>query len=238
MRSYLILVPLAALLASCGSHKTYRDFDGSYSWTNTQAYREGYQSGFDRGYQEGMDDQDMDYRGDEFRNQDGRARGVVHYEFFPTYYNNWSQPWMQPFGFGAGGTKATNGTAETVGITAGIVPGALAVATAGITIAASEEATIGTTPGAGIALGATAVTLDTVDSADTTDSVDTMDSAATTDSADTVATADSTNGTTKDGEEYSLAAVARAEVLINPRPTTDCGGSKFNREQCPTGVRW
>jgi len=102
MRSYLILLPLAALLTACGSQGTYRDFDGSYSWTNTQAYREGYQSGFDRGYQEGIEDQDMDDRGAESMNRAGRTRTIVRYEYYPTYYNNWSQPWMHPYGYGAG----------------------------------------------------------------------------------------------------------------------------------------
>jgi len=102
MRSYLILLPLAALLTACGSQGTYRDFDGSYSWTNTQAYREGYQSGFDRGYQEGIEDQDMGDRGAENRNRAGRTRTIIRYEYYPTYYNNWSQPWMHPYGYGAG----------------------------------------------------------------------------------------------------------------------------------------
>lgn len=43
MRSCLIPIPLLALLYACGSQGTYRDFDGSYSWTNTQAFHEGYQ---------------------------------------------------------------------------------------------------------------------------------------------------------------------------------------------------
>ncbi len=102
MRSYLILLPLAPLLTACGSQGTYRDFDGSYSWTNTQAYREGYQSGFDRGYQEGIEDQDMGDGGAENRNRAGRTRTIIRYEYYPTYYNNWSQPWMHPYGYGAG----------------------------------------------------------------------------------------------------------------------------------------
>ncbi len=102
MRSYLILIPAVTLLTACGIQGTYRDFDGSYSWTNTQAYREGYQSGFDRGYQEGIEDQDLDDRGAESRNRAGRTRTIVRYEYYPTYYYNWSQPWMQPYGYGAG----------------------------------------------------------------------------------------------------------------------------------------
>jgi hypothetical protein len=105
MRYLLLLAPLGFFLTSCGtSQSTYRDFDGSYSWSNSQAYRDGYESGYQQGYQEGADDQVAQ------EDQDGRparitrTRTIVRYEYYPTYYYQWSQPWMRhdPFAFSGG----------------------------------------------------------------------------------------------------------------------------------------
>ena len=104
MRYLLLLAPLGFFVSSCGTSQTaYRDFDGSYSWTNSQAYRDGYESGYQQGYQEGADEALQD-------DQDGRperatrTRTIVRYEYYPTYYYHWSQPWMRhdPFAFYGG----------------------------------------------------------------------------------------------------------------------------------------
>lgn len=105
MRYLLLLVPIGFFLTSCGtSNTTYRDFDGSYSWSNSQAYREGYESGYQQGYQEGADDQAAqdDQEGRSVRAP--RTRTIVRYEYYPTYYYHWSQPWMlhHPYAFYGG----------------------------------------------------------------------------------------------------------------------------------------
>ncbi|MGA0110341.1 MAG: hypothetical protein ACO3HG_07720, partial [Schleiferiaceae bacterium] len=92
MRYLLLLAPLSFLLTSCGSSSAkFRDFDGSYSWSNSTAYREGYESGYQQGYQEGADDQAAE---DGQTERVTRTRTVVRYEYYPTYYYHWSQPWM------------------------------------------------------------------------------------------------------------------------------------------------
>ncbi len=116
------------------------------------------------------------------------------------------------------GINPTDGTAETIGITTGTTLGATAVtvdimATTGTTLGA------GTVHGAAVDIMATAVTVDIMA---TGAMADIMATAATAVSAVLI------YGTTKDGAETSLAAVQGA--VPNLRPTTDYGGSKFNRD--------
>ncbi len=101
MRYLLLLTPLSFLLSSCGSSSSnFRDYDGSYSWSSSQAYREGYESGYQQGYREGTEDQSAgtDTSAAERRNR--RTRTVVRYEYYPTFYYHWSQPWLGHSGFG------------------------------------------------------------------------------------------------------------------------------------------
>ena len=105
MRYLLLLAPLGFFVSSCGTSQTaYRDFDGSYSWTNSQAYRDGYESGYQQGYQEGADDQAAAGAQDDRPERVTRTRTIVRYEYYPTYYYQWSQPWMRhdPFAFYGG----------------------------------------------------------------------------------------------------------------------------------------
>ena len=95
MRYLLLLAPLGFLLSSCGSRQSsFRDYDGSYSWSNSEAYREGYQSGYQKGYQEGADDQAAESAEADRSERTTRTRTVVRYEYYPTFYYHWSQPWM------------------------------------------------------------------------------------------------------------------------------------------------
>ena len=103
MRYLLLLAPIGFLLSSCGTSQTaYRDFDGSYSWSNSQAYRDGYESGYQQGYQEGAEDQVA--QDDQEPERVTRLRTIVRYEYYPTYYFHWSQPWIRhdPYAFYGG----------------------------------------------------------------------------------------------------------------------------------------
>ena len=105
MRYLLLLAPLGFFVTSCGTSQTaYRDFDGSYSWSNSQAYREGYESGYQQGYQEGAGDQAAQDDQDGRPERVTRTRTIVRYEYYPTYYYHWSQPWMRhdPYAFYGG----------------------------------------------------------------------------------------------------------------------------------------
>jgi hypothetical protein len=114
------------------------------------------------------------------------------------------------------GINPTDGTAETAGMTTGTTLGATEEETTGTTLGATEEEPTGTTLGAGTVLGATEdITMDTV---------------ATVVTAVSAASAAITDGTTKDGAEPSLAAVAPAEAVSNLPLTTEFGASKSNRE--------
>ena len=117
------------------------------------------------------------------------------------------------------GINPTDGTAETAGMTSGTTLGATAEEPTGTIHGASEGGTTGTIHGAGTVLGATAdITMVTVV---TVAMVATAVSAA---------SAAITDGTTKDGAEPSLAAVAPAEAVSNLPLTTEFGASKSNRE--------
>ena len=126
---------------------------------------------------------------------------------------------------GLDGTNPTDGTAETAGITAGTIPGPLAEATTGTIPGPLAVATTGTIPGAGTIHGAGTVLGAT---ADTT--MVTVAMVATVVTAVSAASAAITDGTTKDGAEPNLAAVAPAEAVPNLPLTTEFGASKSNRE--------
>jgi fermentation-respiration switch protein FrsA (DUF1100 family) len=113
------------------------------------------------------------------------------------------------------GINPTDGTAETAGMTSGTTLGAMVEEPTGTTLGATEEEPTGTTLGAGTVLGATA---------------DIMVTVATVVTAVSAASAAITDGTTKDGAEPSLAAVAPAEAVSNLPLTTEFGASKSNRE--------
>ena len=117
------------------------------------------------------------------------------------------------------GINPTDGTAETAGMTSGTTLGATAEEPTGTIHGASEGGTTGTIHGAGTVLGATA---------DTT--MVTVAMVATVVTAVSAASAAITDGTTKDGAEPSLAAVAPAEAVPNLPLTTEFGASKSNRE--------
>ena len=120
---------------------------------------------------------------------------------------------------GLAGINPTDGTAETAGMTSGTTLGAMEEEPTGTIHGASEGGTTGTIHGAGTVLGATADT--------TMVTVVTVAMVATAVSA---ASAAITDGTTKDGAEPSLAAVAPAEAVPNLPLTTEFGASKSNRE--------
>ena len=123
---------------------------------------------------------------------------------------------------GLAGINPTDGTAETAGMTSGTTLGATAEEPTGTIHGASEGGTTGTIHGAGTVLGATADT--------TMVTVVTVAMVATVVTAVSAASAAITNGTTKDGAEPSLAAVAPAEAVSNLPLTTEFGASKSNRE--------
>ncbi len=120
------------------------------------------------------------------------------------------------------GINPTDGTAETAGMTSGTTLGATAEEPTGTIHGASEGGTTGTIHGAGTVLGATADT--------TMVTVVTVAMVATVVTAVSAASAAITDGTTKDGAEPSLAAVAPAEAVPNLPLTTEFGASKSNRE--------
>ena len=120
---------------------------------------------------------------------------------------------------GLAGINPTDGTAETAGMTSGTTLGAMEEEPTGTIHGASEGGTTGTIHGAGTVLGATA---------DTT--MVTVAMVATVVTAVSAASAAITDGTTKDGAEPSLAAVAPAEAVPNLPLTTEFGASKSNRE--------
>ena len=120
------------------------------------------------------------------------------------------------------GINPTDGTAETAGMTSGTTLGAMEEEPTGTIHGASEGGTTGTIHGAGTALGATADT--------TMVTVVTVAMVATVVTAVSAASAAITDGTTKDGAEPSLAAVAPAEAVSNLPLTTEFGASKSNRE--------
>ena len=117
------------------------------------------------------------------------------------------------------GINPTDGTAETAGMSSGTTLGATVEEPTGTIHGASEGGTTGTIHGAGTVLGATA---------DTT--MVTVVMVATVVTAVSAASAAITDGTTKDGAEPSLAAVAPAEAVSNLPLTTEFGASKSNRE--------
>ncbi len=117
------------------------------------------------------------------------------------------------------GINPTDGTAETAGMTSGTTLGVMEEEPTGTIHGASEGGTTGTIHGAGTVLGATA---------DTT--MVTVAMVATVVTAVSAASAAITDGTTKDGAEPSLAAVAPAEAVPNLPLTTEFGASKSNRE--------
>ena len=123
---------------------------------------------------------------------------------------------------GLAGINPTDGTAETAGMTSGTTLGATAEEPTGTIHGASEGGTTGTIHGAGTVLGATADT--------TMVTVVTVAMVATVVTAVSAASAAITDGTTKDGAEPSLAAVAPAEAVSNLPLTTEFGASKSNRE--------
>ena len=123
---------------------------------------------------------------------------------------------------GLAGINPTDGTAETAGMTSGTTLGAMEEEPTGTIHGASEGGTTGTIHGAGTVLGATADT--------TMVTVVTVAMVATVVTAVSAASAAITNGTTKDGAEPSLAAVAPAEAVSNLPLTTEFGASKSNRE--------
>ena len=117
------------------------------------------------------------------------------------------------------GINPTDGTAETAGMTTGTTLGDTEEEPTGTTLGAMAVATTGTILGAGTVLGAMAdITMVTVAMV------------ATVVTAVSAASAAITNGTTKDGAEPSLAAVAPAEAVPNLPLTTEFGASKSNRE--------
>lgn len=117
------------------------------------------------------------------------------------------------------GINPTDGTAETAGMTSGTTLGATVEEPTGTIHGASEGETTGTIHGAGTVLGATEdITMVTVAMVVTVVTAVSAASAAITD------------GTTKDGAEPSLAAVAPAEAVSNLPLTTEFGASKSNRE--------
>ena len=120
------------------------------------------------------------------------------------------------------GINPTDGAAETAGMTSGTTLGATAEEPTGTIHGASEGGTTGTIHGAGTVLGATADT--------TMVTVVTVAMVATVVTAVSAASAAITDGTTKDGAEPSLAAVAPAEAVSNLPLTTEFGASKSNRE--------
>ena len=120
------------------------------------------------------------------------------------------------------GINPTDGTAETAGMTSGTTLGAMEEEPTGTIHGASEGGTTGTIHGAGTVLGATADT--------TMVTVVTVAMVATVVTAVSAASAAITDGTTKDGAEPSLAAVAPAEAVSNLPLTTEFGASKSNRE--------
>ena len=123
---------------------------------------------------------------------------------------------------GLAGINPTDGAAETAGMTSGTTLGAMEEEPTGTIHGASEGGTTGTIHGAGTVLGATAdTTMVTVVTVVTVAMVVTAVSAA---------SAAITDGTTKDGAEPSLAAVAPAEAVSNLPLTTEFGASKSNRE--------
>ena len=117
------------------------------------------------------------------------------------------------------GINPTDGPAETAGMSSGTTLGATVEEPTGTIHGASEGGTTGTIHGAGTVLGATA---------DTT--MVTVVMVATVVTAVSAASAAITDGTTKDGAEPSLAAVAPAEAVSNLPLTTEFGASKSNRE--------
>ena len=123
---------------------------------------------------------------------------------------------------GLAGINPTDGAAETAGMTSGTTLGATAEEPTGTIHGASEGGTTGTIHGAGTVLGATADT--------TMVTVVTVAMVATVVTAVSAASAAITDGTTKDGAEPSLAAVAPAEAVSNLPLTTEFGASKSNRE--------
>ena len=123
---------------------------------------------------------------------------------------------------GLAGINPTDGTAETAGMTSGTTLGATVEEPTGTIHGASEGGTTGTIHGAGTVLGATADT--------TMVTVVTVAMVATVVTAVSTASAAITDGTTKDGAEPSLAAVAPAEAVSNLPLTTEFGASKSNRE--------
>ena len=123
---------------------------------------------------------------------------------------------------GLAGINPTDGAAETAGMTSGTTLGATAEEPTGTIHGASEGGTTGTIHGAGTVLGATADT--------TMVTVVTVAMVATVVTAVSAASAAITDGTTKDGAEPSLAAVAPAEAVPNLPLTTEFGASKSNRE--------
>ena len=123
---------------------------------------------------------------------------------------------------GLAGINPTDGAAETAGMTSGTTLGAMEEEPTGTIHGASEGGTTGTIHGAGTVLGATAdITMVTVV---------TVAMVATVVTAVSAASAAITDGTTKDGAEPSLAAVAPAEAVSNLPLTTEFGASKSNRE--------
>ena len=120
------------------------------------------------------------------------------------------------------GINPTDGAAETAGMTSGTTLGAMEEEPTGTIHGASEGGTTGTIHGAGTVLGATADT--------TMVTVVTVAMVATVVTAVSAASAAITDGTTKDGAEPSLAAVAPAEAVSNLPLTTEFGASKSNRE--------
>ena len=123
---------------------------------------------------------------------------------------------------GLAGINPTDGAAETAGMTSGTTLGAMEEEPTGTIHGASEGGTTGTIHGAGTVLGATAdITMVTVV---------TVAMVATVVTAVSTASAAITDGTTKDGAEPSLAAVAPAEAVSNLPLTTEFGASKSNRE--------
>ena len=120
---------------------------------------------------------------------------------------------------GLAGINPTDGTAETAGMTSGTTIGAMEEEPTGTIPVPLAVATTGTIHGAGTVLGATA---------DTT--MVTVATVVTVVTAVSAASAAITDGTTKDGAEPSLAAVAPAEAVSNLPLTTEFGASKSNRE--------
>ena len=123
---------------------------------------------------------------------------------------------------GLAGINPTDGTAETAGMTSGTTLGATVEEPTGTIPGPLAVATTGTIHGAGTVLGATADT--------TMVTVVTVAMVATVVTAVSAASAAITDGTTKDGAEPSLAAVAPAEAVSNLPLTTEFGASKSNRE--------